>query len=1111
MRVDTPSRKFWAASIVCVVTTALSLCPSRGYAQEVTATINGTVTDAAGKAIVGADVTATDLDRGTTWPAKSNSQGLYNLTRLPVGRYELRVTAPGFTTAVQSPIVLQLNQVAVVNVPLTIGQAATTVTVTSDAPLLQTQSTQVGTVIDERTNVNLPLASRNYLQLTLLTPGAVTPSPSGFTNGETTGESARPEINGNRFTANDYVLDGMDNNQASDNFVGYAPQPDAIQEFNLISQNAPADFGNYMGGIISAAIKSGTNSFHGTVFEFFRNDVLNANQWQSKLQTPYIVRNQLRWNQFGGAIGGPIVKNKLFFFADYEGERFNIPSSGSNFSVFTVQERAGNVSQLVNAGYKIIDPLTGQPFANNTIPTSRLSASATSILNSAHYPTPINSNLTANAINNKRTYTNNDQGDVKVDYAMTEKDHFVGRFSDTSLTNPTVNSFDLAYNSVTLSSAWNVVGGYTRTISPNIVNDARLGVNYVRIGQNHVSSNFSGNAGDLFGISGLPTGYLPAITFNALHQVTGAGNSSTVFGTKDSLNDYYDTAIQYQDIVNYTHGRHTTRFGFQGWRLRMNGFFPGNSGLAGSFNFDGQYSGSAETDFLLGLPSQVGVGSAGPDWGQRGNIFAAFVQDDWKLSSKVVLNLGLRYENHTPWYETNNQQVNWDPNTGELELPGQNGNSRALYNTYNGIGNYQPRIGIAYMLWPKTVVRASYGLSSFMEGTGQGLRLPENPPFSANTTADYRALAYPGSTLSQGFSSIILPEQCTFAGLQNASPACYSGAVLHVWDKGIQAAHANQWSLFVQQELSPTATFQIGYVGQQTRHLTAAENLSQLVYNPGGKPLPSPYFANNQPVVNQGVLILATYAPANQNYNALQSSLQGRLNHGMSYLLSYTWSHCFTNSVGLFGEGGQSASQSAWWQNQYNPRGDYGSCYYNVKSVFTGYLIYDLPFGRGRAFGGNMNKAADAVAGGWRVSVIPTFRGGFPLSLGAANDESGTGTFAPRPSCIAPPNVLHKQRAATTLGYQWFAATSYEEPAAGTFGNCSVSSVYGPGEQNIDLGLAKTFPVFREQNIEFRAEFLNAFNHVILDSPNNGIGANLGIVSTSEGARNIQFALKYNF
>ena len=1082
---------------------------STALAQAITATISGMVTDPAGRVVANADVSAKDLDRGTVWPAHTNGSGLYNLTRLPVGRYEVRVSAPGFRTAVESLVELQLNQVAAINVQLKLGENAEVVQVNEEAPLLQTQTTEVGVVLDARANVDLPLATRNYTQLTLLSPGAVTPSPTGFTNGQTTGETSRPEINGNRFTANDYVLDGMDNNQMSDNFVGYAPQPDAIQEFNLITQNAPADFGNYMGGIISAAIKSGTNQFHGSAFEFFRNNVLNANQWSSKLVTPFAPRAALRWNEFGAAVGGPILHNKLFFFVDYQGERFDTPSSSSFFSVMTANERTGNVSELVAAGYTIKDPKTGLPFPGNQIP--ELSKAALAIINSPLYPTPVNGSLTLNAINTKRIPLVSDQGDGKVDWALSQKDHWVGRYSQSNTNDPTSNSYNFAYNNTNLTNAWNFVTGYTRTISANLVNDARLGVNYVQVGQGHVESNFDGNAGTLFGIAGLPTPFLPAIQFTGKRQATGPGNSNTIFGTKDSVNDYYDTVIQYQDVVDLNRGKHSMRIGFQGWRTRQNGFFPSNGGLAGNFQFTGQYSGSSETDFLLGLPGQINVGTLGPDWGHRGNIFAGFFQDDWKLSERVTLNLGVRYEDHTPWFETKDKQVNFDPDSGALELPGQGGLNRALYNNYNGYGNYQPRIGIAYMLDRKTTFRASYGLSSFMEGTGQGLRLPQNPPSAQNVTIDYRTLSYPTTTLDQGFSTTNLGAQCTLAGLQTASPLCYKGALLLVWDKNVQPAHSSQYSMFIQRELTPSSTFQIGYVGQSTRHLTAAERLNQPVLNADGTTSPAPYFNGNPAVKAQVGNIFGTYSPANQNYNSLQVELQGRLHKGLSYLLSYTWARCMTNSQGFFGESGQSSGPSAWWQDQYNPKADYGGCYYNVKGDFTGYVIYDLPFGRGRMFGANMNRIEDVAVGGWRVSVIPTIRGGFPITLSSANDESNTNAFQNRPDCNGPGQVLHKQQATSTPGYQWFSPAPYSEPRQGTFGNCKVSSVYGPGEQNLDIGLSKSFTTFHEQNLEFRSEFINAFNHVILDAPNNTIGSNMGVINSSEGARNIQFALKYNF
>ena len=323
--------------VLSILSLAVCLWPARGAAQEVTATINGTITDPSGSVVVNADVTATDLERGTVWPSKSNSQGFFNLSRLPVGRYSVRVSAPGFRAAMETTPDLRLNQIAVVNVQLVLGENTDTVEVTSEAPLLQTESTEVSTVIDSQANVDLPLASRNYLQLTLLAPGVVSPNSSGFANGQTTGQNARPEINGNRFTAVDYIIDGMDNNEMASNFIAYTPQPDAIQEFNLITQNAPADFGNYMGGVISVSTKSGTNKLHGSAFEFFRNDVLNANEWFRNLDG--LPKAKLRWNEFGAAVGGAIIKNKLFFFADYQGERFDFPTSASPFTVFTAKER----------------------------------------------------------------------------------------------------------------------------------------------------------------------------------------------------------------------------------------------------------------------------------------------------------------------------------------------------------------------------------------------------------------------------------------------------------------------------------------------------------------------------------------------------------------------------------------------------------------------------------------------------------------------------------------------------------------------------------------------------------------------------------------------------
>ena len=298
------------------------------WSQEVTAAITGSVVDPTGASIVGATITAKDTERETAYTVQTNSAGVFHIPRLPVGTYELKVGAPGFQTAIYRSITLVLNQTARVDFQLKIGQATETVDVTSTPPLLHTDTTQLSTVIDSHTNVDLPLLSRNYIQLALLAPGSVHPDPQTLTSGDGPSGAGRPYINGNREQANNFLLDGMDNNQVSDNLVGFSPSVDAIQEFSLITQNASAEFGNFQGGIVSASIKSGTNSYHGNVFEFFRNDVLNANNWANNFQG--LPKPALRWNMFGATFGGPIVKNKLFFFVDYQGQRFDHPSSSSS-------------------------------------------------------------------------------------------------------------------------------------------------------------------------------------------------------------------------------------------------------------------------------------------------------------------------------------------------------------------------------------------------------------------------------------------------------------------------------------------------------------------------------------------------------------------------------------------------------------------------------------------------------------------------------------------------------------------------------------------------------------------------------------------------------------
>src|SRR6266478_2034693 len=336
--------------LVFLALAALLCTANPAWGQEVTASITGTVSDPTGAAIVGETVTAKSVERGLTYTAVTNDSGIYRIAQLPVGSYELKVEKPGFASVAYPAFVLTLNRVARIDVSLKVGQVTQIVEVTGAAPVLKTEATQVDTIINSATNDNLPLASRNYVQLTLLAPGTVSTDPASFTSGNNTDfYSGRPLINGNREQANNFLLDGMDNNQVSDNLLGYTPAPDAIEEFNLITNNASAEFGNFEGGIISATIKSGTNSYHGDVWEFFRNDKLNANSWSNNFSgTP---RDKLRWNMFGGTLGGPVIKNKLFFFVDYQGQRFDHPSSTGFITAYTTAERNGDFSALCPAGF----------------------------------------------------------------------------------------------------------------------------------------------------------------------------------------------------------------------------------------------------------------------------------------------------------------------------------------------------------------------------------------------------------------------------------------------------------------------------------------------------------------------------------------------------------------------------------------------------------------------------------------------------------------------------------------------------------------------------------------------------------------------------------------
>jgi len=1133
------------------------LIGSAAFGQDISAKITGTVTDASGAVISGASVTARETSRGTLYPTQTNSAGVYYLSPLPIGDYTIKVTAAGFTSIERPAFSLAMNQTARVDIAMTVGQASQTVEVSSAPPLLQTDQTFLGTVLDAHANVNLPLATRNYNQLTLLSPGAVSLNPGSFTGSQQSFQVGRPYINGNREQTNNYVLDGMDNNQIDNNDVAFAPSVDAIQEFNLISQNAPASYGNYLGGIVSVTLKSGSNQFHGSVFEFIRNDALNANTWAAGLNkgvSPYIpgatyrdgstVKPVLRWNEFGASVGGPIVKDKLFFFVDYQGSRFDQPATTKSYTVFTVAERQGDFSDVCTSGFtaaglcknpaqQLYNPFSAgtpgarQPYLNNKI-TSPFSAAATKILSSTLYPAPINNLTTGNQFNVVHTYTNSDQGDLKLDWIASQKDHVYGRYSQQHITNPTTNSQLLIGDGDNEFPLYNGVIDYAHTFSSTLLNDARIGASYFPVTEgftNPTGQNLASN----FGIAGAAPGqtFLPGQIFTGSSFVTNG--TSAAFGNNNLISLFHDTVIEAQDTLTVIHGKHTINLGFEFFNYRTNINYVGNAGLAGQFTYDGSFTsnpsaigtptGFAEADFLLGLPQNVAIGNGGGR-SMRNSLYSAFVADDWHLHPNLTLNLGLRYEVTTPRGEAHNQATNYNLQTGAVEIAGLNGNSSALYNQYNGPTNFQPRVGFSWQpeFAKATVVRGAYGISNFTESTGTGNLLFQNPPFAIQPNVTYAGgtQALPNTTLDQGFSSFPA-SGCTVAAALAQSPVCFSGAGIHAFDPNhVRPAVSQQYNLVIQHQFGNSSTFQIGYVGQKTDHLMAIELINQKVLGANGVISPSPYLNPTlQGLIGQARL---TTSVGYSNYNALQTSFQKRLSHGLEFQANYTWAKCMGNSSGFYAQYGdtnpgltQAGNNHFFFQNTYNPEADYGRCDQNVTNSFNGFVTYDLPFGRGRQFGSNINRVADLVAGGWQVNSILQFHDGFPFTP-QASDNSGTTSGFPRANCNGAP--IETPGANSTIpgspGKVWFSGANVSQPTKG-FGNCQVGSYTGPGLQAVDFSVSKNFTIVEHQSLQFRAEAINVLNHPILAGPNSGIGTTFGLINNAQGERNLQFALKYLF
>ncbi len=1136
-------KRYFALASACLLA-ALLVAPSSLRAQQAAGSITGTVTDQSGAAISGATVIATDVSQGTTWTTRTDGAGIYEFPRVSVGEISLQVQAQGFATQKRAAFQIVVNQVARVDFKLAVGQISNTIVVTGASPLLQTDSSINSTVLNSQAATSLPLASRDINQLTLLVPGVVSPNIYAFEAPQTTFGTGRPFVNGAREQDDNFSLDGMDMNQPDNAEVAYSPSPDAIQNMEIITSNAPADFGNYLGGIIVETLKSGANQFHGDAYEFLRNTDLDANSWQNKAEqfasadASLIPRTPLQWNDFGVTLGGPILRNKLFFFADYQGSRYNTPATSTPFSAIPAAFRTGDFSSLCTQGFtngvcnnaanQLYDPASSTvpadrtPFLNNQVPIRSKVAQA--LLSSSLFPPATAGNYLSH------NYVNSDQGDLKIDWQPTQNDHIMGRYSQQYVINNTTNSLVLIPSLTREYPLKNFVFDYTRTLSPTLVNEARVGAQIFPANDQQYTNPTGQNLPQVFGIPGVDDTILPDMNFNGVYSDVG---------NADLVEIFHDTTLEAEDLLTWTHGRHVVTGGFEYFHYIMNDLYPGNQGLAGQFTFTGQFTGNSVTgttggdpvaDFLLGLPETVLEGTP-LTINLRNSLFGGFAQDNWKITRSLTLNLGLRYELTTARGDKDSiDNVNFNLVTGTPEI-GTN------YNTYTGIDNFQPRIGFAWQpsFSRQTVIRGAYDISTYMEANGLGNAPIANPPYQVARDENNQGLAEPVTTLDQGYSGFPAAT-CTAAALQAFSPNCLSSATVHLTNPNMQPAVDQQWNLAIQHQIAGNAVASLGYVGNKVDHMTDIFEYNQKLLQSNGTIAPAPYAA---PLINAGADVRYNDSSAIQRYNALELTVADRGFHGLDLQAAWTWSKCLTNSFGYFGQYGdeegigqsQTNGGGFFFQNEYDPMADYGRCFTDIAQDVNGYAVYNLPFGKGQQFGSGVSPVVNQVIGGWQVAPDFTFHSGFALNL-SAPDESGTGSWQPRPDCVAGAannGSSQFESFGSSVGIQYLNPGAVSLPATGTLGNCQVGAMRGPGLKTADVNLTKTFPVRESLNLQFMAQFLNVTNTPIFGvtsyscgpvcngqiqtgatGGNAGAGT-FGMAQSQDPGRQIQFSLKLNY
>lgn len=1123
-------------------------------AQTITGTIRGSVTGPSGTAVVNAIVTATNVATGVQIKTASDRSGFYNFQFLPIGTYTITATAPGFKTESAGPLNLEIDQIAQLNIKLHLGPVFATVSVSAEASaLLQTQNPTLGTTVTSNTIENLPLSGLDFQTAGMFVPGAVNPTfdlmggPASYERD--TSSVTVPSFNGNRQQGNSYILDGVEINETLNNLVGYNPAPEALQEMRVITGNADAEYGDVNGAEMIMVTKGGTNHFHGSLYEYFEDQNLAANSWSNNYAG--LPKGIFHQNQFGAAAGGPILKNKLFIFGDYLGTR-NVSAGKSSASVATAKMRTCtpyngvatcdfsefltvNGIQLYNPAVSSTNPTGGyanaSPYPDDHIPLNNPVA-AYLFAHPDVYPMPNHDPSPGTVDSNNfqaatKTVRHNNQGDVRVDYAIGDKDSLMFRYSDGDaydLTPETVLPVMFpASNDYPFHSG---VVNWVHIFSPSLVNQGRAGMSRIEW--------YTGAPTDLSGKFGMSGDRNLGIPFNqpfpgfSLINVSSPENN---VGTAAVVTHFVDNDFNYGDDLIWEHGKHITKFGVQITRYQQNTYYAGNAGAMGQFLYGGYYtrnpnvsgaSGYGFADFVLNqaFESEVG-GIAGPT-GQRQYRDAYYVQDDWNVLPHLTLNLGMRYGYDQPIYEVNNKELNVNIAAASsctsadaasnpcLEFAGQNGNSRALYDPY--YDEWMPRIGFAWQFDPNVVLRGGYGITDWLEGTGANLRMTQNAPFLAQFVD---APATPTNTSAGNPLSVT----SGFADGGSASQTQYNA-----WARNLRPTAVQQFNLTMQYLINNSTTAQLGYVGEIGQRLIVPASPNQ--WTTPGVPASAPFYN----LVGPSGYVVLTESEGVENYNAMQAVLRRRESEGLEFTLNYTWSKSLTNNPGFYGVPGVD-DNSVYWQDFTHPEADYGPSGYDTRQALNGTAVWQLPFGRGERFGGNWGRALDESLGGWKLSGDVVLYSGFPITMTSPNNADFHSRSA-RSNQYRPLRIVHRSVR------HWFGtdpsanpctgpdngACAYGEEQVGQFGTAYVNTERAPGYRVIDLSLFKSFSTVESQTLTFRVDAFNVGNIASYSAPAfvssaNGVqSANWPdnsvegrITSTLSPARQLQLSLVYRF